>query len=301
MTVQDFDAHTQRDMIQHHVVAALAEIGDDRLVFKGGTLLRVCVFENYRWSEDLDFDWAGSPEGFRALVDGAVTKAASSLGIPTLTTEDAGAVNVNIVAPEMAGPIRAEATVLAERDDSVPTQRWPINPRWGTSTDTAPIRGYTATAVAADKLRCLARRSAPRDIYDLDQLARTPQVDLPVAWNLYTASYNNPAREYGRRNHPADIRSTYLGRRDHIATAWHELQQQGQFPPQADFDETFNRVDRHITELRDTWANSLPPGELHRLLQQHIQQQQQQQSRPDPRRGDLGRGDPRRGYGGLSL
>lgn len=87
MTVQDFDAHTQRDMIQHHVVAALAGIGDDRLVFKGGTLLRVCVFENYRWSEDLDFDWAGSPEHFRALVDGAVAKAASSLGIPTLTTE----------------------------------------------------------------------------------------------------------------------------------------------------------------------------------------------------------------------
>ena len=107
-----------------------------------------------------------------------------------------------------------------------------------------------------------------------------------MAWNLYAASYNNPAREYGRRNHPADIRSTYLGRRDHIATAWHELQQQGQFPPQADFDETFNRVDRHITELRDTWANSLPPGELHRLRQQHIQQQQ---SRHDPRRG---RGGP---------
>ena len=55
----------------HHVVAALAEAGDDRLVFKGGTLLRVCVFEDYRWSEDLDFDWAGSPQQLRALVDAA--------------------------------------------------------------------------------------------------------------------------------------------------------------------------------------------------------------------------------------
>ena len=85
------------------LIAALAGIGDDRLVFKGGTLLRVCVFDNYRWSEDLDFDWTGSPEGFRALVDGAVAKAASSLGIPTLTTEDAGAVNVNIVALRCRG------------------------------------------------------------------------------------------------------------------------------------------------------------------------------------------------------
>ena len=253
MTVQDFDAHTQRDMIQHHVVAAVAGIGDDRLVFKGGTLLRVCVFNNYRWSEDLDFDWAGSPERFRALVGASVAKAASSLGIPTLTTEDAGAVNVNIVAPEMPGPIRAEATVLAERDDSVPTQRWPINPRWGTTADTAPIRGYTATAVAADKLRCLARRSAPRDIYDLDQLAQSPQVDLPVAWNLYAANYNDPAREYGRRNHPADIRSTYLGRRDHIATAWHQLQQQGQTPPKP-------TSTRPSTESTATSPNYATPG-----------------------------------------
>ncbi len=288
MTVQHFDANTQRDMVQHHVVAALAEIGDDRLVFKGGTLLRICVFEKYRWSADLDFDWVGSPKGFRALVDAAVARAATSVDIPTLTTEAAGAVNVNIVAPETPAPIRTEATVLAEPDDSVPTQWWPINPRWGTSTDTAPILGYTATAVAADKLRCLARRSAPRDIYDLDQLARSPQVDLTQAWNLYAASYNDPVREYGHRNHPADIRSSYLGRRDHIATAWHDLQQQGQFPPEANFDETFDTVDRHITELRDTWANSLPPGELHRLRQQHIQQQQS-------------RHDPWRGRGGLSL
>ena len=54
--------------------------------------------------------------------------------------------NVTIVAPEMPAPIRAEATMRAERDDSVPTQLWPINPRWGTNTDTAAIVGYTATA-----------------------------------------------------------------------------------------------------------------------------------------------------------
>ena len=260
---------------------------------RAGTLLRVCVFENYRWSEDLDFDWAGSREQFRALVDAAAERAAVSLDIP-LATQAAGAVNVEVVAEAAPAPIRAEATVLAERDDSVPTQLWPINRRWGIGADAAPILGYTATAVAADKLRCLARRSAPRDVYDLDQLARSPQADLTQAWNMYAASYNDPAREYGRRNHPADIRSTYLGRRDRIATGWHELQQQGQFPPDADFDETFNRVDGLITDLRDTWANSLPPGELHRQRQQHIQQQQQSRYEPS-------RGDPWRGDGGLSL
>lgn len=281
MSIQRFDAHSRRDAILHHVVAALAEICDERLVFKGGTLLRVCVFEDYRWSEDLDFDWAGSPHQFRALIDAAAKEASASVGTP-LSTEAAGAVNVNIVADATPAPIRAEATLLAETS-SVPTQMWPINTRWGTNPDAALILGYTATAVTADKLRCLARRSAPRDIYDLDQLARSPQVDFAQAWDMYADSYNDPAREYGRRNHPADIRSTYLGRRGRIARAWHDLQQQGQLPHQADFDEIFERVDRYVTEERDRWSNCFEPGELHRLRQQHIIQQQH--SRHDPHTG----------------
>ena len=31
------------------------------MCFKGGTLLRACWAEQYRFSEDLDFDWIGPP------------------------------------------------------------------------------------------------------------------------------------------------------------------------------------------------------------------------------------------------
>ena len=148
-----------------------------------------------------------SDSGLPVRGHAAAERAAASLDIP-LATQAVGVVNVEVVAEAAPAPIRAEATVLAERDDSVPTQLWPINRRWGIGADAVPILGYTATAVTADKLRCLARRSAPRDVYDLDQLARSPQADLTQAWNMYAASYNDPTREYGRRNHPADIRST---------------------------------------------------------------------------------------------
>lgn len=48
-----------RDRIQHLIVAAVAarQRRHPRLVFKGGTLLRACWRESYRFSEDLDFDW----------------------------------------------------------------------------------------------------------------------------------------------------------------------------------------------------------------------------------------------------
>ena len=52
-----------RDMVQHQILAALAEKQETnpRMCFKGGTLLRACWAEQYRFSEDLDFDWIGPP------------------------------------------------------------------------------------------------------------------------------------------------------------------------------------------------------------------------------------------------
>ena len=287
MNVADLDGRAQRDLVLHHIVAALAGLGDERLVFKGGTLLRVCIFDDYRWSEDLDFDWAGPARDYRLLLDAAVAAAAASTGTE-LTAEASGWVNVNIVVRLSSGPvpIRAEATMLAE-PDSVLTQLWPIKQRWGIRADAPPILGYTATAVAADKLRCLARRSAPRDIYDLNQLTQSPLVDLAQAWDMYAASYNDPVREYGHRNHPADIRSTYLGRRDSIARRWRDLQQEGQLPPEADFDAAFDRVDACVTQQRDRWSHSLPPGELHRQRQDLIEQRRSQRS-PRTDRGEPG-------------
>jgi len=39
----------ERDRVQHHIVAAVAYKDDPRLVFKGGTMLRVCGLPDYRW------------------------------------------------------------------------------------------------------------------------------------------------------------------------------------------------------------------------------------------------------------
>lgn len=46
----------EKDYIQAHIVAAIAGLNEgSKLVFKGGTALRLCHFESYRYSADLDF------------------------------------------------------------------------------------------------------------------------------------------------------------------------------------------------------------------------------------------------------
>ena len=63
-----------RDMVQHQILAALAEKQETnpRLCFKGGTLLRACWAEQYRFSEDKDSRAAGlitdGPDSFEALL-----------------------------------------------------------------------------------------------------------------------------------------------------------------------------------------------------------------------------------------
>jgi len=46
-----------KDWVLGHIVSTIYENDyfTDKLVFKGGTCLRKCYFENYRFSEDLDF------------------------------------------------------------------------------------------------------------------------------------------------------------------------------------------------------------------------------------------------------
>jgi predicted nucleotidyltransferase component of viral defense system len=54
---QEVDAKTvERDYILTHTVAAIgAQSADHGLVFKGGTALRLCYFQDYRYSADVDF------------------------------------------------------------------------------------------------------------------------------------------------------------------------------------------------------------------------------------------------------
>lgn len=60
----------ERDYVLANVCSDIGAVGDPRLVFKGGTLLRLCYFDEYRYSADLDFsaiDGLTLPEAMSAV------------------------------------------------------------------------------------------------------------------------------------------------------------------------------------------------------------------------------------------
>ena len=233
-------------------------------------MLRVCALADYRYSEDLDFDWMGSADGFQTAMAAALPPAAVSSGAELDLVQGAGPNPLVLwLYQGMNGDIKTEATLVHEHE--MPTRRWMLQRNYPSVPGGCAIHGYDLDAVAADKLSCVSRRAAPRDYYDLYHLLQRG-VDMDRAWALYVAHFQSPTRQYGRRPHPSDIRASYLGRRRRLAERWSELVEARRLPDDCEFDEAFRGVDIAVMSALSRWKEQLPPGELHRLKQEHQHQ-----------------------------
>ena len=80
----------ERDYVLAHVIAALGALGEGHgLVFKGGTALRLCYFEDYRYSADLDFSVVkGDLEAAYATIEEALAVVTAAVDTLNLTDDE---------------------------------------------------------------------------------------------------------------------------------------------------------------------------------------------------------------------
>ena len=243
-------------------------------MFKGGTLLRVCGLPDYRYSEDLDFDWMGSPHGFRAATAAAVSAVAGGgtfLNLPPgplapVAGGKGGTTTVGWSHQGLTGTIEVDASFVDRIE--IPTQDWPIIRRHPDTPPSPPIRGYTLEAALSDKFSCISRRPAGRDFYDIDRLV-AHGVDIHEAWALYTEQHNNLRRHYGWRPHPADIRTEYARRLPRIAADWDASVAGGMVPPDDRFIDVYARVDAAVADAQAAWMALADPDEVALDLEAH--------------------------------
>ncbi len=171
-------------------IAAHPEIGQS-LVFKGGTCLKKCFFETYRFSEDLDFTLT-NPEH---LTEGFLLEAFSQ--ISNWIYDEAG---IEIPADTIRfevyenprgnhscqgrigyrGPMQrrgdAPGIKLDLTDDEIlvlePVMREVHHPYSDRPEEGIYVRCYGFEEVFAEKIRALAERERPRDLYDVVHLYR---------------------------------------------------------------------------------------------------------------------------------
>lgn len=215
----------ERDYVLAHICADIGTLGDTRLVFKGGTLLRLCYFTDYRYSADLDFSAVNGLTSAEAtvLVTVATTTCRERLELPRLEVvqEEGGIPWLIYVGPLDAKPRKikldiSDSELVESRTRINLQQRWPDLPQ-----DTA-IDGYTLDEVAAKKVRCIAERLQCRDLYDMYQLLDGGHVDPLEAWYLYLRKAENDRGRGRQRTSPREWSATFERRMVTYRNRWDE-------------------------------------------------------------------------------
>jgi len=162
-------------------------------VFKGGTCLRKCYYETYRFSEDLDFTvinggpeepadliaifgeistWVRDESGLELVVDeSSFRRRRNRRGKPT-TLGKLGYKGPN------ASPSMPKVKLDITSDElltSRPVMR-PISHPYSDALTRAQVLCYSATDLFGEKLRALAERCRPRDLYDVVHMHRHPDL-----------------------------------------------------------------------------------------------------------------------------
>lgn len=183
----------EKDYVLGWVLAGIAahpEIGQS-WVFKGGTCLKKCYFETYRFSEDLDFTLTNSEHlaepfllaTFNQISEWIYDKAGIEMPVEAIRFE---------IYTNPRGKTSAEGRVgylgpMQRRGDTPrikldltndellvlePATREVHHPYSDMPTDGIHVRCYSFEEVFAEKIRALAERERPRDLYDVVHLYR---------------------------------------------------------------------------------------------------------------------------------
>lgn len=159
----------------------------DAWVFKGGTCLKKCFVETYRFSEDLDFTVLDGgllePDDLIPVLDQMLESVESASGLelrgraPRLRMRPDGRSaegRIYYRGPRGApGEARVKLDLTYDEVVVEPTVRQPIAHAYDEQLPgDGAVRCYSFVEVFAEKLRALGQRTRPRDLYDVVNLYR---------------------------------------------------------------------------------------------------------------------------------
>ncbi len=164
----------------------------DSWVFKGGTCLKKCFFETYRFSEDLDFtlkDESQLKEAFLKEVFAEISEwIYEQCGLEFPVEQQDFDIYTNPrdrlscqgkasyrgpVSPKTGGLPRVKLDLTADERIVLPPTRVPIfHPYSDAPHEDIIVQAYSYEEAFGEKIRALAERTRPRDLYDVVNLYR---------------------------------------------------------------------------------------------------------------------------------
>lgn len=177
----------ERDYVLAHCLVAVSRmLGETKfLVFKGGTALRMCYFDDYRYSADLDFSIVGDQTRVDALrmIGRSLDLVKEEIGLPALSLVTDEPTKIAYEGP--LGRARSIKLDLDETERVFSSVRRPVVPRYEDVPPSEGLPTYSLVEITAEKLRCVIQRLQCRDFFDLHYLLEVERVELAETWEMF--------------------------------------------------------------------------------------------------------------------
>jgi predicted nucleotidyltransferase component of viral defense system len=172
------DSQIEKDYILSWILQGIAnhKILSTRIVFKGGTVLKKVYFEDYRFSEDLDFTLLEESTNeqiylwFNEVFEYIHEEANITLEIVDDNEHDDGGINFYVSYIGPLGGFRANKRIKIDIARSEKLEFAPIlRPAITKYSDSSPhqLLGYPLEEIIVEKLRAVMQRMQARDYYDI--------------------------------------------------------------------------------------------------------------------------------------
>ncbi len=261
-----------KDWVLGHLLNALFSFDDIRyqFVFKGGTCLRKVYFDDYRFSEDLDFTLKDRTFIIDEKLIKRSIKHAESLSDARFSLD-----YIKLTQSENEGQ-GYEIKIKFWGADHNPRQRPLLPSRWHTSVKLdisfserlllphvtrelfhpysdkekiiENVSAYKLEEIAAEKLRSLIQRNRPRDIYDSWHLLnQEDEIDLDLVKEILFIKSLDKGIQVNNANQFVNDRKREINRRAWKSSLSHQIPA-SKLP---EFDDVYNQLEEFIIKLMD--------------------------------------------------
>jgi predicted nucleotidyltransferase component of viral defense system len=184
----------EKDLVLGWVLAGINahEALAESWIFKGGTCLKKCYFETYRFSEDLDFTLTDATHIDQEFLKGVFAEIGDWIYEQTGIELPADRQDFDIfknprgnlscqgklsyrgpISPSAGGLPRIKLDLTADEKVVLPPVRVPVfHPYSDAPEDGIHVLAYAYEEAFGEKIRALAERTRPRDLYDVVNLFR---------------------------------------------------------------------------------------------------------------------------------
>ena len=248
------DQQIEKDYVLSWILQGIAmhKALSKAIVFKGGTVLKKVYFEDYRFSEDLDFTLLDESisnqhifEYFNEVFDYVKEEANIPLKIIDDNEHEDGGINfyINYVGP--LGGIGANKRVKVDVSKREKLQFEPIEKdviSFYSDQEECKLLSYSLEEILVEKLRSVMQRMQARDFYDIWYLLEIHGLDLDFYINEFIAKCES------KNVNSSDFFKKLNQRLPQYKARW-QKSMKDQIQDLPDFEQVEREVSRHLRKL----------------------------------------------------